>query len=185
MSDPEPRRPDGPAHPSIESAGVAPAAGSAGGYVNPMQVGPLLRMPWSAMWAAIGAATVVAVVGWGIVRFARPIGQSGVVFAWVAVVGAFLIATVGTRPWKPRPVGQLLMAWLGGRGICFGAALLLGTLLYFAPQTPPDPLAMGLVLAMSYFAALLVESVVMSRWLRAPRDASSKTGPAHGSVSRG
>jgi len=181
VTGPDSQQPVGPAHPSIGGGGAA----SPGGYVNPMQVGPLIRMPWTAMWAAIGAATVVAGIGWGIVRFARPAGQSGVAFAWVAVVGAFLIATVGTRPWKPRPVGQLLMAWLGGRGICFGAALLLGTLLYFAPQTPPDPLAMGLVLATSYFAALLVESVVMSRWLRAPRDASSKSGPAHGSVSRG
>ena len=185
MSDPEPRQPVGSAHPSIERAGATPAAGSAGGYVNPMQVGPLIRMPWSAMWAGIGAATVVAAIGWGIVRYTKPAGQSGALFAWVAVVGAFLIATVVSRPWKPRPIGQLLMAWLGGRGICFGAALLLGTLLYFAPQSPPDPLAMGLVLAPSYFAALLVESAVMSRWLRAPRDASTKTGPTHGSVSRG
>ncbi|MBL0922140.1 MAG: hypothetical protein IBJ10_08440 [Phycisphaerales bacterium] len=150
-----------------------------------MQVGPLIRMPWSAMWAGIGAATVVAAIGLVIVRIIRPAGMLGVGFAWVAVVGAFLVATVATRPWKPRPIGQLLMAWLGGRGICFAAALLLGTLLYFAPQSPPDPLAMGLVLVASYFAALLVESAVMSRWLRAPRGTSTESGPAHGSVSRG
>lgn len=181
MTGPESQQPVGPTHPSI-GGGVA---ASPGGYVNPMQVGPLIRMPWTAMWAGIGAATVVAAIGWVVVRSARPAGQTGVFFAWAAVVGAFLIATVASRPWKPRPIGQLLMAWLGGRGICFGAALLLGTLLYFAPQSPPDPLAMGLVLAPSYFAALLVESAVMSRWLRAPRGTSTESGPTHGSVSRG
>lgn len=163
----------------------APSPAAPGGYVNPMTVGPKLTMPWSALWAALGAATTVGAAGLAIVWFARPAGVSGAILGWLSVVGAFAIGTVAIRPWKPRAVGALLMAWLGGRGLCFGGVLLLGTLLYFAPHSPPDPLAMGLVLAAAYFAALMAESVVMSRWLRAPRASSPETEPALGSVSRG
>ncbi len=154
-------------------------------YVNPMEAGPAMRPPWAAYWAALAAATVVALVGWGAFAWFKPASAWGVWPGWGAVAGAFLLGMLAMRPWIARPVGRLLMVWLAGRGVCFVGVILLGALLYFAPHSRPDPLAMGLALASSYFAALLAESAVMSRRLRAAAHTSTESGPTHGSVSRG
>lgn len=157
----------------------ASAAGTGGGGgaarpVDPFDVGPEMRIPWVALVAAAwGVSALVGLAGWLVLRSARPAGAWSVLPAVGAVWGAFLAGTLAMRPWRALRVGRLPMRWLAGRGVCFGAVLLLGTLLYFAPQSRPDPLAMGLVLAASYFAALMGESAVMSRRLRAPRDASA------------
>lgn len=167
--------------------GEGPSAGAASpsGYVNPMEVGPRMRLPMAALWAAIGAATVVSGAGAAILAAVKPSAVWSALPGWGAVVGGFALAMVSLRPWKARPVGRLLMVWLGGRGICFVAVLALGAVLYSVPQSRPDPLAMGLVLAASYFAALLAEAFVMSRRLRAAGAARAEVGPPRGSDSRG
>lgn len=171
----------------VPGPGPGPGPGSGNGGVGDSGgaggIGPPVRAPWKALFgAAAGAATAVALVAWPIFASMRPQGVGGILPGWGAVVGAFGVGTVALRPWVARPIDRLLMVWLGARGICFLSVLALGTLLYFAPSSRPDPLAMGLVLAASYFAALLAESTVMSRRLRAPRGPSTDSGPTRASV---
>lgn len=132
-------------------------------------VGAEFRLPGFALiGAAWLAAAAVCAVGWVIFNSLKPVGAPAAWRAWFPVAGAFLIGVLAMRPWKIRRLGRLPMLWLMGRGISFLSVLALAALLYSAPHPRPDPLSYGLVLAGAYFAALMAESVVMARRLRAP-----------------
>lgn len=118
--------------------------------------------------AAAGASCLVALIAYSILLSAKPGAVGTIPLAIAPVIGAFTIGTLSMRPWKARRLGRLPMLWMAGRGVCFLAVLVLAALIYSAPRPRPDPLAFGLVLASAYFAALLAESLVMARRLKAP-----------------
>lgn len=136
---------------------------------NWQDVGEEFTLPGLRLIAsAAGAAALVGLIAWPIIKSARPAGVGAIPLAALAVTGAFVVGTLAMRPWKTRRLGRLPMLWMAGRGVCFVSVLVLGALVYSAPRPRPDPLAFGLVLAAAYFAALLAESLVMARRLRAP-----------------
>lgn len=167
--------PDNSTRPRAASASTDPGGGAAGSGgqsprpANWQDVGAEISLPAVGLMVGVAiAAALVGLIAWPILSKFKPGGVPAIPLAAGVVVGAFLASTLAMRPWKPRRAGRLPMLWLAGRAVCFVSVLALGALVYFAPRQRPDPLSFGLVLAGAYFAALLAESVVMARRLRAP-----------------
>jgi hypothetical protein len=125
--------------------------------------------------AAVGAAGLVALIGWGVVLAVGPANPgSAVLGAWmggVAVGAAHVAGLLAMAPWKPRRLGRWPFVWLVGRGVSFACVLVFAVLLYSA--TRPSPLAFGLVIASGYFAALMAEVAVYAAHVRSLPETSA------------
>jgi len=124
--------------------------------------------------AAAGAGALVGVVAWPLTALAARWTDSpyvddgsvrGIPWALGVVMVAYAVSVLVVRSWIPRPLSRFLLVWMGGRAVCFVAAVAFGALLlYSAPLA--DRAVIGLVIAAGYMAVLAAESAVLTRRLR-------------------
>jgi len=141
-----------------------------------VDVGPELTLPLLPLaGAAVLAASLVALVGWGVVLGVGPANMGdavkGVWLGGLAVAAAHVAGLLAMAPWRARRLGRWPFVWLVGRGVSFGCVLVFAVLLYSA--TRPSPLAFGLVIASGYFAALMAEVAVYAAHVRSLPEASA------------
>lgn len=150
--------------PPSETTDRAPAPEPVAG-AGSLDAGPVVEFPiLRTILAVVGAAAAVGLGAWPIAVLVRPGGQGAIVGAAASVVAAFLLGLVVMRPWRARPVGRWMVAWLAGRGVCFIAVLAIGALLYSATRV--DAAVFWLVIGAGYFVALLSEALVFASTLK-------------------
>ncbi len=134
---------------------------------DPFSYGPSIRLPvrFMLLWAC-GAAIAVGGIAAAIAIAVRPGAAWSVVPGVGAVLGAVVVSALSILPWRARPMGRWVVAWMGGRLVSLAGVLLFGALLYFSSPSRPDIPVMGLTLGTSYFAAVVAEAWALSRRLK-------------------
>ncbi len=138
--------PDPPAVPSAMSGEpTAPPS-------SPQPHHRLVTLPTGKMLGAVIAVGVgVAVLGWAVARFVRPVAMDAV---WLGGPPAAFVVGLGVlvaKPWKPRRVMDWPMAMFGIQGATLFAAGVVAAVIY--SQTRPDAIGFSLALMVTFMGS--------------------------------